>query len=161
MAFLYFNLPLAKLRLKHFLYRSLLTTSFHLKFSLPQNLFHLAISSIYRRSRLLLSSSVGCCCFIFIPHIQQIIAWSLILVCEKSVDMGHVSLQASKNCGPDWEHVRIGAQTLLSSPQYWVLGYVMLCHIVFRYFVTVLFGIIFMREKAPLIEYLFQFFTCL
>ena len=112
MAFLYFNLPLAKLRLKHFLCRSLLTTSFHLKFSLPQNLFHLATSSICRRSRLLLSSSVGCCCFIFIPHIQQIIAWSLILVREKSVDMGHVSLQASKTVGP------IGSMCVLGSKLY-------------------------------------------
>ena len=112
MAFLHFNLPLTQLRLKQFLHRSLLTTSFHLNFTLTQEvgpsttkfiiffvhnvssiLLHMSTSLICYRSSLLLSSSSECCCFIFTPHIYWIIAWSLILVCDKApVDMGHGSL---------------------------------------------------------------------
>ena len=36
MAFLHFKLSLAKLRFKHFLHRSVLTTTFYLNFGLPQ-----------------------------------------------------------------------------------------------------------------------------
>lgn len=108
----HFFIPVSLAKLKHFLYRSLLTTSFHLNFTLTQEvgpsttkfiiffvhnvsswLLHMSTYLICYRSSLLLSSSAECCCFIFTPHIYWIIAWSLILVCDKApVDMGHGSL---------------------------------------------------------------------
>ena len=121
MAFLHLDLSLARLTFRCFLYRSVLPTSFHFNFDLPQDfglstlklmilfvhdfssclykwpnslsLFHLKTLSIWWTWTLLLRSSVECFCSIWTLLNQRIIACSHLLICGKSsVDRGKVSL---------------------------------------------------------------------
>ena len=120
MAFLHSELSLARLIFKCFLHRSALTTSFHPNFGLPWDigpstlkfmifaynisscrykwpdslgLCHLRTSLVWWTWVLFLRSSVECFCSISTLLNQQIIAWSLLLICEKSsVDRDQVSL---------------------------------------------------------------------
>ena len=110
MAFLHLGLSLVRLIFRCFLRRSTLTTSFHLNFGLPRdvgqsiikliiflvhdvsscwykwpdNLFHLRTSSIWWTWILLLRSSVEYFCSISSLLNQRIIAWSHLLIHDKS-----------------------------------------------------------------------------
>ena len=122
MAFLHLDMSLVRLIFRPFLRRSALTTPFNHNFGLPRDvdpsalklilvvwvvsscqckwpnslsILHLRRSSIWwiHPRWILLRSSVECFCPILTLHKKWIIAWSHLLICDKSSgDRGQVSL---------------------------------------------------------------------